>query len=258
MAESGQDDLADALARMASGDVAPSEQMPAGEPEPPAAKPRAVTPAARPGPPGPAAARSPAVPAAPRSAAAPAAPKSPAAARPPAAPAVTRAPRPAAPGTAARGTGAPTAAAPAARPASPAAPPVAARPQRPTAPTASVPAPAAPVETPDVIDDDDSVIVPAYETAKLARPSTSAALARAKVAKHKRLEFRRTFIPVLLTTGVLMFLFGVAKFLIGDESSLSSLPNWMPMVLFAGALVMLGLAAVNMLSVCKEMAADAG
>jgi hypothetical protein len=252
MAESGHDDLADALSRMASGDHAPSEHLhdetpppapvpvkpvaqkaaPAVRPTPPAGQPAAATPKARP-----------VTPAPQQATARPAAP-----ARPATTPAA-RAPPPAGP-TPAVSPVAATPAAPGARPARPTAPAA-----RPTAPVVAAPVP---VEEPAaVIDDDDAVIVPAYESSKLARPSNAAAQLRAAKQKRKNLEFRRTCIPVLLTTGALMFVFGMAKFLIGDESSLSALPNTIPLVLFVGGLVMLGLAAVNMISVQKEMAADA-
>ncbi len=259
MAESGHDDLADALARMASGDHVPSEHL-HDDPTPPAPKAAPVKPAARKAAPAvrpapPAAVSPPSTPAAPTPKARPVSPtpQQPTA-RPaaPAGPATTptaRAARPAGP-TPAVSPVAPATTAPGARPARPTAPAA-----RPTAPVAAVPVP---VEEPAaVIDDDDAVIVPAYESSRLARPSNAAAQLRAAKQKRKNLEFRRTCIPVLLTTGALMFVFGFAKFLIGDESSLSALPNTIPLALFAGGLVMFGLAAVNMVSVQKEMAADA-
>jgi type IV secretory pathway VirB10-like protein len=246
MAESEHDDLADALARLAKGDVAPSEHKPA--PPAPITQPvKQMRPAAKPIP-----------------------------ARPPA-PVSTAptAPKPARPVAPALTTPAPAPAAPSPRPAAPA--PVAAaggaRKPRPTAPTlrhGTVPTTGAEVdggqstglsagsESADAVDDDDSVIVPAPEASVFmprAKPTTSAEV-RAAIARRKSLNLRRTLIPILLTLGVITLVFGSMKFFSGPDSMLANIPGYMPIILLIAAAVLLVLAVFNMLSVKVQLDAE--
>jgi hypothetical protein len=247
MAESQHDDLADALARMADGDVAPGDPKPQAPPTPPAL--RAVKPAlARP-----------------------------ATARPASAP-VVKAPAPssAAPSRAAR-PAAPIVREPASPPAAATAPagalaiPPSARKARPAAPTTRSVTVAAPQNTPEVdggqstglssgtpgdaavIDDDDAVIVPPPDPSVFEYSSKATADMRAKVARQKSIDFRRTLIPILLTCGVLLIIFGSLKFVSGPDSVLTDLSIGIPIGLFVMAIILLALAAVNMISVKKQM-----
>jgi hypothetical protein len=245
MAESNHDDLADALARMAGGKgetLEHQEDVPTPPPKP--VRPAPVKPAVtRPAAPGTS------VPPKPR-AVTPAA-SAPAPIKParPAAPALASQPQPAAP----------------VRPTAPVI-----RKDRPTAPTIRQ-SPAEPdvdggqstglssqADDSQIIDDDDSVIVPAPEASVFmpkAKPITSAD-ARAKIQKKKRLEYRRTLIPILLTTGVMLLIFGVLKFLAGPDSQLANIPGWAPLMLLGIGVFLLVLAGINMLSVKHELAAD--
>jgi len=249
MAESQYDDAADALARMAAGDVAPSEHEPESEPPPtPASAPvRPVKPAAaRPG-----VVRQ----AAPVSKPAAPAPTAPVRTRP-AAPVLSSAPPP-----------------PAAPPA-PAGPVIAtpsARKVRPVAPTIrSVAVPneqsqpevdgdqstALSGETSEVIDDDEAAIMvpaPAPDAAVIEYRSRTAADARAKMARKKNLEIRRTFIPILLTSGTVLIGFASLRFVSGPDSTLSDLDLWIPIVLVLLAVVFFAVAVVNMLSVKDQL-----
>jgi len=240
MAESEHDDLADALARMAKGDVAPGEH--GGEHE--LATPS--TPPARPAP-RPAPARGPAP--------------------------MIKPPRPAAPALGAQSP--PPATAPVPRPAAPAlaAGTTSTRKARPTAPavrqSTSAPTDAetdggqstalsAGAEGAGTNDDDDSVIVPAPE-ASVFMPkakSTSTAEVRAAIARKKNLNFRRTLIPPLLTLGVLMIVFGFLKPLSGPDSMFANLWGGIPVILFIAGAVLLGVAAINMLSVKAQLEAE--
>ncbi len=109
----------------------------------------------------------------------------------------------------------------------------------------------------EIFDDEDAVIVPAPEPSAFI-PKPKAATTedyRAKAAARKRLEFRRTTIPILLTTGVLCFFFSVIKYCLGPDSPLTTLPIWVPLFLALAGCVLLGFAAMNMLSVRAELAA---
>ena len=264
MAESKHDDLADALARMAGGQEEshePQEHSPV--PPPPA---RAVRPMVKP-----ASSRSTAPVTAPPTTATPS-PAAPPPRQRAAAPVAPVTPvTPVVPGTPV----APVAPAPASvKPARPAAPVLATpviRRDRPTAPTIrqSTAEPdvdggqstglSSQVDQSQVVDDDDSVIVPAPDASVFnpKKKSITSAEARAKIQKKKRLEYRRTLIPILLTTGTLLLIFGVLKFLAGPDSQLANLPGWAPLVLLGVGAFLLVLAAINMLSVKQELTANA-
>ena len=266
MAESESDDLADALAQMAGGEIAPSEQEPAApvEPEKPTSRPAAVKPVS----------------------ARPAAPViKPSPVEPPAAVPVVTVPRPVRP-VAPMLNSAPT---PPAPPASPAAPPSGVRGARPIAPAlTSTPGavrrdrPSAPTirqvaiaptdaeadasqstgltavaAGSEIIDDDDAVIVPAPEASAFVPKSKTNAEVRKKIARKRNLEFRRTLIPILLTCGVMMLVFAVLRFFTGPDSMLTNLPIWIPIALVTAGLVLLALAVVNILGVRAELRAIA-
>jgi hypothetical protein len=211
MAQPDPDDLADALSKLAGGEIAPSEQ----EPPAPQAQPT-TTPA----------------PSAPKPAAKPAA--RPGAARPQRP--TTPAPRPAAPVKAP--------------------PPIAPTPEALLDVNLSSGAGLAlPSEQPEIVDDDDAVNVPAPDAAVFApRPRTRPAPRRGRAAMYQTIEFRRTIIPILLTCGTLVIIFGSLKYTLGQDSALAELPAWLPIVLFITGAVLLALAVVNMLSVKHQLA----
>jgi hypothetical protein len=150
--------------------------------------------------------------------------------------------------------------APAPAPSAPLAVPPSARKLRPSAPTVrSAVVPTEPTETEvagdqstalsgEVIEDDESAMVVPYMSAPT-KPSNAVAEARAKAARQKNLNFRKTLIPILLTSGVILIGFASLKFMAGSDSMLTDMPIWIPVILLLLAAMFLSLAAVNMLSV---------
>ncbi|HSV13678.1 MAG TPA: hypothetical protein VLI90_05425 [Tepidisphaeraceae bacterium] len=221
MAQPDPDELADALSKLAGGEIAPSEQEPPAPIQQPQAQP----------------ARSPAP-----SAAKPAA-------KPAARPAAAGAARPQRPTTPAPRPAAPTKA-------EPLPPSVSAPAETPLDVNLSSEAGMVlPPEQPEIIDDDDSVNIPAPDATVFApRPRTRPALRTGRSVIYQTIEFRRTIIPILLTCGTLVILFGSLKYTLGPDSALAELPSWLPVVLFITGAVLIALAVVNMLSVKHQLA----
>ena len=69
----------------------------------------------------------------------------------------------------------------------------------------------------------------------------------------KTLGFRRTSIPVLLSTGAMMLAMALLRFFVDEASPMAMLPTWTTVLLFIAGplLILLGLA--NMLQVKKEL-----
>jgi hypothetical protein len=105
------------------------------------------------------------------------------------------------------------------------------------------------------LDDDDAVIVPAPDLSAFApRPHARRPVGVGRhAAIYQTIEFRRTIIPVLLTCGVLTTAFGSLKYALGEDSPLADLPRWLPIGLFITGAMLLGLAVVNMLSVRQQL-----
>jgi hypothetical protein len=142
----------------------------------------------------------------------------------------------------------------ASRPAAPPAPRSATAPGA-ARPAASVARPAAPI-APDPgiradegqVVDDDAVIVPA--------PDASVFLHKHASKKPKTVPFgqglgaRRTFIPILLTGGFIMFGLGLLHFIWhADNNPMGGLPPWLVALLFLFGLVLWGMAFANMMTV---------
>lgn len=88
-------------------------------------------------------------------------------------------------------------------------------------------------------------------------PRQSAAQLIARRQLLRRLNLRRTLIPVLLTFGVLFPVFGILQFLIDPDSPLSAHhAMWMPLSLFTFGAVMLALAVMNILYVRDQLASQ--
>jgi len=102
------------------------------------------------------------------------------------------------------------------------------------------------------LDDDDVVIVPAAPLSSLGyRPP--ARPARAAVPMFKTLAFRRTAIPILLTAAAVLLGTAVLKFVVHPDSVLALMPQWVPIALGAVALVFLLVALLNMVQVRKQL-----
>ena len=164
--------------------------------------------------------------------------------------------RPASPANAAGPAAAPSSG----RPASPVQvqPGRASRAATPPPSTAVTPGSAAPdTETTDVqpVDDDDRVIVPAAPLSALG-PKLQYRPAGRSVPVFKTLSFRRTAIPILLTCSVLMVVVAGLKYTVNPDSVMALLPAWIPLVLVAAAVVFLGVAILNMAQVRQQLAAE--
>jgi len=70
----------------------------------------------------------------------------------------------------------------------------------------------------------------------------------------KRLSFRQTLIPVLLTLGVLMPIFGVLPLVMPAESPWAAISDWVAYLCIGLGVALLGLAIVNMLLVRQQLA----
>ena len=105
-----------------------------------------------------------------------------------------------------------------------------------------------------VIDDDDRVIVPAPTADVFLHHGTGASARRPPA---RRLSLRRTLIPILLTAGLILFALGLLRFLWTENNPLAGLQPWLVAIMFVFALVLWGLAAVNMLAVKHQLTTKA-
>lgn len=127
-----------------------------------------------------------------------------------------------------------------------------ASPLRPAAPTAADP------QLPEPEEDDPAGAPFTYD------PSAAATVGSRSPAKpvarprrtpmFKSLGFRRTIIPVMLSSGVMMIVMAAAKLVVDEEAPLARLPGWISLVLVVTGLIMLALGAANMMMVRTELA----
>jgi hypothetical protein len=113
-----------------------------------------------------------------------------------------------------------------------------------------------PVAAPAVVsskpsaDPDDFVAAPAPDESVFApRQSTAQLLAK------ERLEQKRMFIPILLTTGVLLPAIASLKWITGPDSVFAEMEAWVPLVLIATGVMLLAMAAINMMQVRHDLRA---
>jgi hypothetical protein len=113
------------------------------------------------------------------------------------------------------------------------------------------------VETTDVqpVDEDDRVIVPAAPLSSLG-PRTRHGPAGPHVPLFKTLNFRRTAIPVLLTTGLLLLFVAALKFLVNGDAVLATMPMGMCLGLAGAGILLLCVAALNVTQVRHQLAAE--
>lgn len=101
------------------------------------------------------------------------------------------------------------------------------------------------------LSDDDAVAAPAVSLDYLARHPHGRAVRREPY--FQSIGFKQTVIPVLLTLGVALPVVGLLKFAADEYSVIAQLPVWVPLVLIAAGLVLLGLAALNMMQVKHQL-----
>jgi hypothetical protein len=114
-------------------------------------------------------------------------------------------------------------------------------------------------ESADAQEDDDSVIVPAAPMEFLGHAPVHPTRHKARAQKFDldSMKFRRTTIPIFFTSGVLLFLAGALRFVVGTDAPLSDLPVWLAFVSWGAAAVMMAGAIMNMLRVRNQLGKDA-
>jgi hypothetical protein len=75
-----------------------------------------------------------------------------------------------------------------------------------------------------------------------------------KTPVFKTLGFRRTVIPVLLTTGLMMLAMFAARWFVDEEAPLALLPAWTGILLLLTGVLLVALAVANMMLVRAELA----
>ena len=106
-----------------------------------------------------------------------------------------------------------------------------------------------------IVEDDDSVIVPALTPDLLASHAPYARAATRPIARS--LSLRRTLIPVLLTMGVMLPALAAMWFASDTNSIVRTTGRWLPITFIVLGAVFLLLAIVNMAQV-KHLMKDQG
>ena len=104
-----------------------------------------------------------------------------------------------------------------------------------------------------VVEDDDSVNVPPPPMEYLGHthphhhaPGVPAGPA---VPKYQKLGYRQTLIPILLTTGLCLFVLGATKWICAPDTRLGAQPVWLAVAWFVMGGLSLLLGLLNMLQV---------
>ena len=98
-----------------------------------------------------------------------------------------------------------------------------------------------------VVDDDDTIAIPAPPPEVFAPRPTAAA--KKRTPAQAGIELRRTLIPILLTFGVSLPIIGAWWFTRGPESPIRAAGLALPITMFVVGAVLLLLAVLNMLQV---------
>lgn len=108
----------------------------------------------------------------------------------------------------------------------------------------------------NVVEDDDSVIVPPPPMEALGHQHLEYARPRVHIPTIKSLPMLRTLVPVLLTTGVMICLFGVGLLAAREASGLFTVNEkypWMWVLVICMGLVIAALGVLNMLLVRQQL-----
>ncbi|HEX4797340.1 MAG TPA: hypothetical protein VH370_26335 [Humisphaera sp.] len=134
-----------------------------------------------------------------------------------------------------------------AAPARPAAPPL----LRPAVP--QIPAPTVPVEQPQpefAVNDDDLALFPGpTEEFTSAGPSAAVQRSAERRRTQRSMSLRRTFIPILLTLGVILIAAAFLRSHVSPDAPLSTVPRWLGIAGYAVGAALLAVAGVNMMQV---------
>lgn len=104
-----------------------------------------------------------------------------------------------------------------------------------------------------VIDDEGAEVVIAPAPPPEAFSPKSQQPKPARQPYYARIEFRRTIIPILLTSGVTLAVLGGGYFLIDPDSPLRNVQWWIPVTLLLISPLLLALAVLNMLHVKHDL-----
>ncbi len=121
----------------------------------------------------------------------------------------------------------------------------------PTAPDQPPQPEPAPEQAMQIIDDDDSVIVPAPSPDVFLHKAPAPRPAHGPVLQS--LQLRRTLIPILLTNGVMLPVLGAAWFALGEDSRFRVVGPAVPITLIVVGVVLLGLGLLNVLQVRSQV-----
>jgi hypothetical protein len=108
-----------------------------------------------------------------------------------------------------------------------------------------------------VVEDDDSVSVPPPPMEYLGHshphhPGHGGGSA-AVVPRYQNLDYRRTLIPILLTTGLCLVVMGFTKWLCAPDTLLGAQPIWMTIACFTFGALSFALGLLNMIQVKAVM-----
>jgi hypothetical protein len=102
----------------------------------------------------------------------------------------------------------------------------------------------------EVHPEDDAMLAPAPDPSMLAHPLPY----RPKpIRRGISLQAKRTLIPILLTTGLLLIVFGALRFVMGPDSPYAKMPNWLTALVSVSGLILLAGAVFTMLQVQHEL-----
>jgi hypothetical protein len=119
--------------------------------------------------------------------------------------------------------------------------------------TAAGQAPDAPADPFTRIVEDTNVPISFPVYAPHATPPRAASTRPTRESLYRRLSFRRTIIPILLTQGVALPALAAWWFLLDQDSPLKAVGLVLPLTLLAVGIVMLGLAVLNMVQVRHQL-----
>jgi hypothetical protein len=80
--------------------------------------------------------------------------------------------------------------------------------------------------------------------------------ARAATVLARSINFKRTLVPVLLTTSVMMLITAATRFLAGEDSSFRIMPWWFTLTFLGFSVLMLLMGAFTMMQLKSQLAAS--
>jgi hypothetical protein len=106
-------------------------------------------------------------------------------------------------------------------------------------------------------EDDVMLAVPPPSREHLAHIPQYVPSVRPHLPRVQSLGMRQTVIPILLTMGACMVVFGLAKFVVNEDSGYYYVPIYYPIAFLVIGFGLLGIAVVNMLQIRSMLASQA-